>query len=306
MLVYLFFIFTCGWCVCWLLFLNYQQYTKDSELEERLKRRKRFRRLKLRGLNVVETTTNTMKECLVSSDSKSINRDMMSSVKSSRPIQQFQQSQFQFETKQEQQVAGDTANGKSSSKLAVVSRLGQKLVHSAEPGDFELHCDNRENMINLDVDDFNFDCADDDCDFEDGEDSAGSDQLDEDERELVDYLGEEFPSLSGHGSSSSGCQRCAGCHEQRIEMRGWPEELIELAEPGEDEDEVEQAAWPVAKLYENPLSLVVASTGSEPCGSQELLDRSRLLSLQEQQQENRAAIRMVSWLVSYLVNRSIS
>lgn len=31
MIIYLLFIFTCGWCVCWLLFLNYQQYNKDSE-----------------------------------------------------------------------------------------------------------------------------------------------------------------------------------------------------------------------------------------------------------------------------------
>lgn len=31
MIIYLLFIFTCGWCVCWLLFLNYQQYSKDSE-----------------------------------------------------------------------------------------------------------------------------------------------------------------------------------------------------------------------------------------------------------------------------------
>lgn len=30
MLVYLFFVFTCGWCVCWLLFLNYQQHSRDS------------------------------------------------------------------------------------------------------------------------------------------------------------------------------------------------------------------------------------------------------------------------------------
>lgn len=30
MLVYLFFVFTCGWCVCWLLFLNYQQHARDS------------------------------------------------------------------------------------------------------------------------------------------------------------------------------------------------------------------------------------------------------------------------------------
>lgn len=31
MLIYLFFIFTCGWCVCWLIFLNYQQHIKDSK-----------------------------------------------------------------------------------------------------------------------------------------------------------------------------------------------------------------------------------------------------------------------------------
>lgn len=32
MLVYLFFVFTCGWCVCWLLFLNYQQHVRDAHL----------------------------------------------------------------------------------------------------------------------------------------------------------------------------------------------------------------------------------------------------------------------------------
>lgn len=31
MLIYLLFIFTCGWCVCYLLFLNYQQHARDSE-----------------------------------------------------------------------------------------------------------------------------------------------------------------------------------------------------------------------------------------------------------------------------------
>lgn len=30
MLVYLLFIFACGWCVCWLLFLNYQQHSRDG------------------------------------------------------------------------------------------------------------------------------------------------------------------------------------------------------------------------------------------------------------------------------------
>lgn len=34
MIIYLLFIFTCGWCVCWLLFLNYQQYTRDSERDQ--------------------------------------------------------------------------------------------------------------------------------------------------------------------------------------------------------------------------------------------------------------------------------
>lgn len=39
MLVYLLFIFACGWCVCWLLFLNYQQYSHDSQ--RRMRRRTR-------------------------------------------------------------------------------------------------------------------------------------------------------------------------------------------------------------------------------------------------------------------------
>lgn len=31
MVVYLFFVFTCGWCVCWLLFLNYQKHSQQPE-----------------------------------------------------------------------------------------------------------------------------------------------------------------------------------------------------------------------------------------------------------------------------------
>lgn len=48
MLVYLLFIFACGWCVCWLLFLNYQQHSRDSERLVRLKRRLRLKS-QLRG-----------------------------------------------------------------------------------------------------------------------------------------------------------------------------------------------------------------------------------------------------------------
>ena len=36
MLLYLFFVFTCGWCVCYLLFLNYQQHSRDSQLDVEL------------------------------------------------------------------------------------------------------------------------------------------------------------------------------------------------------------------------------------------------------------------------------
>ena len=51
MIVYLLFIFTCGWCVCWLLFLNYQQHALDghrrrhpSQRRSRSRSRKRLGR----------------------------------------------------------------------------------------------------------------------------------------------------------------------------------------------------------------------------------------------------------------------
>lgn len=39
MLMYLLFIFTCGWAVCWLVFLNYRQHIEDAEARERRRRR---------------------------------------------------------------------------------------------------------------------------------------------------------------------------------------------------------------------------------------------------------------------------
>lgn len=277
MLIYLFFIFTCGWCVCWLLFLNYQQYTRDFEREERLRqRRKQIKKQML--ANGRESFIKLKRSLTVSKHSQQSPSD---EGQHSRP----------------EAHRNKLACVNSSGKHYIL--LDQQLQQPDEACGLLM-----QEERNSDRDDL-----------------SENDYLDE------DYLNDEFLSspLNDELLMADGCQQCAECQQQShsIDMRGWPDELIDadFDELGgiprklvSDEDEPEEDLWPIVRLHENPLNFVGPSSplvaansiednprpgessgGLELNVSEELLlDRSRLLSLQESQRENRAAIRLVS------------
>jgi len=245
MLVYLFFIFSCGWCVCWLLFLNYQQHTLDSARLARVRRAKRERLRRLRG---------------------------------------------------ERRTRLDGAGAESVTVESVVGEDGEHvlLAHNCgPPGAEEGAC-------------YCYEESDFDEQLQDADGNEGF-------SEIFALEGGQHGLFSAQPNGTSECgNSLVGLESGWREMRGWPEELEErrgpFGEEGEEPKVCELPPWPMVGLHENPLNSAsldaeladgaakrrLAELGSGERDCDRTLNRSRILSLREDQERNRAAIRLVS------------
>lgn len=321
MLIYLFFIFTCGWCVCWLLFLNYQQHAKDS-LDERA-REQELKQEHNCSKHQIEHQILDRDHCL-----RRLRRRLFP-FSAAGPEKSCLLDDHEYDQAPEV--------GCQSLDLEAAAAFNKLETVVNEDGDHSLV------SVGCDYIELNANCYQDDepclpllpmntTDYD--EQVAGSDQY----------------GLFSLGAASR-CHLCESCARSSmmlatgLDLSGAPDEMIERdsvvsaapqarlrlsghrwncarltvnmaaateapelygPDEGLDEDEQEDeefTLWPIVELHENPLNvgelpnpIMNASSAEQLEQSQpeELLERSRLLSLQADQVEKRAAIRMVS------------
>lgn len=356
MLVYLLFIFTCGWCVCWLLFLNYQQHTRDGQLASLLRRR---RQLKARRLRALRNEPPNDASLTVGA----VNRQQGPDLEAARVVE-LPAADSQATIRRHQVDTIVDCNKQHSLLLLApeeCDKCSSGRVHSANcrlathlgPADedepeAELDDEDLYGLIG-DVDDYYCDCEEMGSIVNDHNHLSLMSYGDECGARAVDHFdgpGAVGPAHLGAPTNGGGGGESEG--EGEIEMRGWPEDLIESDNDNEhsvndDEDNDEMTLWPIVELHENPMNSVVCCNLARPnlktataneqrqwqraIGLQagvltqnelelqplELdddpaskLDRSRLLSLRRDQNEHRAAIRLVSFTLSLSLARSFS
>lgn len=287
MLIYLLFIFTCGWCVCWLLFLNYQQHTRDSE---RLQHRRAF----TGGGGGGHECLRRLRRRLVGSSSKAV-RDQQDAAEAGES-EIYQQQQHQVVVDEDGEHSLLVNSDELDDECGTVDEFSYYLEEYAPAAD--------NSPIDL---------------FSTGEPQSRA-------VDLCDHCQQQQQSTLNIDAASASHLHLVSDDDGLL--RGWPEDLMSsMPDEDEEEEEGEEAEddgehddeltlWPIVELHENPLNSISfgvsdamrahngagdvssSSVGVEGLGEEEtniqLTDRSRLLSLQASQQQNRAAIRMVS------------
>lgn len=267
MIVYMLFIFTCGWCVCYLLFLNYQQHSRDSRLASAIRRKRLQRVRRLRSSSSRRRPDLESGGCVRKSSGRA--GQLESIVDSNR------QHSLLF-------VPTDEPDCNQCGSSRLESRPGRL-------------CRSDEDFVEPEVD------------YDDEGDDNDDEEVDEEDAELFDMLDEldGFQSTNCCPSDVASCPQppgeMRGWPEHDEQLFG-PADATQ--DDGYDDDDDQLSLWPIVELHENPLNHLDEGQGEQDEGPEEettreldewqQLNRSRLLSLDQRQREHRAAIRLVS------------
>lgn len=258
MLMYLLFIFTCGWCVCWLLFLNYQQYERDKITSSRLKDQN----------EECEQQGEDSSEKLESNERRIFARRKYLC----RLRQRLRLAASSLRNRDGMGKLQEVLESKQLESLVDISGNHTLLIDGEDADELQQALDHEQRQPRrlFAIDDLELD-LDEDLD----------ELLDVDELDALLTAEAGVSSQTNLSSSQTReaskahliqvdhCDQCRCNHlndhnhlscSQLPEMRGWPEELNELI--GVDGDTIdadrqadcEETLWPIVELHENPFN----------------------------------------------------
>lgn len=287
MLIYLFFVFSCGWCVCWLLFLNYQQHANDSSSQEEQH-------------NLPSPICG--RQIWGSGKKRKWFKHLPYNKRFNRQKQQQQQSAMVIDDKGKHSLMPIDDEFGESLKLNGADDYCQDEMDEFHYNELNENYTNHNQLLDLRCNNVN--------DDELLHIGIVGGQDDNNVKSLID-------------NSSQLCEHCqlAASGKPKLldtknEMRGWPIEFNDEDENDETFDtslvdfasgtgELNGEQVTLVELHENPLN-VFANCSQQTLqlpllSPSDTLDRSRKLSLLEDQQDRRAAVRMVSSGISLFV-----